>query len=210
MSAQIEAWFATDRPRQDVLRALRSVLRDLGLAEALKWRQPCYMAEGRNIAILGARKDGCVVTLFAGALLDDPDGHLLSAGPNTRVARILRFTSVQDVGEREAVLRCLLRQAIALAPTGRPAEAEPTTEPVPVELRQHLSRDPELRAAFEVLTAGRRRSYLLHFGAAKRASTLTARVEGARSRILAGKGPHDCICGRSGHLPRCDGSHRKS
>ncbi len=209
-SAEVEAWFAADRPRGELLRALRRVLLDLDLelGEALKWRQPCYLVEGRNIAILGVRKNGCVISLLNGALLDDPEGQLLSAGPHTRAARILCFTSVEDLCGREAQLRGLIRQAVALERSGRRVELETPTEPVPEELILCFGEDPELRARFEALTQGRRRGYLLHFNAAKGSSTRTARIKAARSRIIAGKGLHDCVCGRSARMPRCDGSHR--
>ena len=208
MNDPVDAWFTVDRPLREVLRALRGVLLDLELTETLKWRQPCYMVGGRNVAILGARKDGCVLSLLSGALLDDPEGQLLSAGPNTRAARLLRFTSAEEVGQRDVSLRAFLAQAIALARAGRRVQLEPRTEPVPEELGRLLAEDPELRTAFDALTPGRRRGYLLHFNAAKQASTRAARVEQAKPRILAGKGIHDCICGRSAQMPRCDGSHR--
>ena len=208
MSGPVEAWFATERPLRDALRALRGVLLDLGLGEALKWRQPCYLVDGRNIAILSARKDGCVLSLLHGALLDDPEDQLLPAGPNTRAARILRFASLEEVRDREAALRGLLTRAIAFARTGQRVELEAPTDPMPDELLRCFDEEPELGAAFDALTPGRRRGYLLHFNAAKQASTRAARIAQARPRILAGNGLLDCICGRSARMPRCDGSHR--
>mgnify|MGYP002635068330 CR=1 FL=1 len=208
MSADVDAWFAAERPFGDVLAALRGVLRDFPVTEALKWRQPCYQAHGRNLAILGARKGGAVLSLLNGALLDDPDGQLLSAGPNTRAARLLSFASVVEVQEHDAALRRFLAQAIALEAAGQRVELGPTTEPIPDELTQACDQDPLLGAAFEALTPGRQRGYLLHFNAAKQSATRTARIEAARPRILAGMGLQDCLCGRSARMPRCDGSHK--
>lgn len=208
LSDEVDAWFARERPCQDLLRALRHVLLDLELDEALKWRQPCYMVDGRNLAILGNRKGGCVVSLLNGALLDDPEGQLLSAGPNTRAARLLQFASMEDLCEREAPLRAFLTQAIALERAGHRVVLDTPSEPVPEEVLACFGEDPELKAAFEALTPGRRRGYLLHFNAAKQSATRTARVAQARPRIIAGVGRQDCICGRSGHMPRCDGTHK--
>lgn len=209
MSADVEAWFATERPSRAMLRALRRILLELGLSEALKWRHPCYMVEGRNVAILGIRKVGCVLTFFKGALLDDPDGHLLLVGPNTRGGRLLHLTSVRQVRERVPMIRGLLDQAITLERAGRQVERDPVIEPVPAELSQRFDEDPELKTAFEALTPGRQRGYLLHFNAAKQAATRATRIERERFRIIAGKGLHDCACGRSARMPRCDGTHRK-
>ena len=209
MSAPAEAWFAEPRPFQTVLNAVRRVLLDLQLQETLKWRQPCYMVDGRNVAILGVRKEGCVLNLFQGAALEDPEGQLLSAGPNTRAARLLCFTSEQQVLEREGALRSLVAQAIALERAGRRVTLEPAADPIPETLAQRFDADPELAAAFTALTPGRQRGYLLHFNGARRAETCAARIEQARERILAGKGRHDCVCGRSARMPRCDGAHQR-
>ncbi len=208
--ASLEAWFATARPQQGALRALRRVLLDHDLGETLRWRQPCYQVDGRNLAILGTRKADCVLSLFQGVLLTDPEGLLLSAGPNTRAARLVRFTSAQDVHDREPALRRLIGEAIALERAGRRVDAAPASEPHPAELQACFDADPALQAAFEALTPGRQRGYLLHINAAKQASTRTARIMQAAPRIMAGLGRHDCHCGKSARMPRCDGSHSRA
>lgn len=204
----VDAWYATDRALSAALDRIRAVLLDLGLEETLKWRHPCYTVDGRNVVIMGLRGDDCVVSYFNGALLDDPTGALQSAGPNTRAARILRFAGLGAVEAGEPVLRALTEAAIDNARAGRRVVLETPDEDRPPELTDTLEADPALADAFEALTAGRRRGFLLHFNSAKRPSTRHKRIEAARERIMAGKGIHDCVCGRSKRMPRCDGSHR--
>jgi uncharacterized protein YdeI (YjbR/CyaY-like superfamily) len=51
-----------------------------------------------------------------------------------------------------------------------------------------MDSDPDLRAAFEALTPGRQRGYLVHFSSAKQSATREARIEKCLPKILAGKG----------------------
>ena len=50
---------------------------------------------------------------------------------------------------------------------------------------------PALKKAFNALTPGRQRGYLLHFSAAKQSKTRAARIEKNVDRIMAGKGLED-------------------
>jgi uncharacterized protein YdeI (YjbR/CyaY-like superfamily) len=48
-----------------------------------------------------------------------------------------------------------------------------------------------LKAAFEALTPGRQRAYLLYFSAAKQVATCESRIEKCTQKILDGKGLND-------------------
>ena len=174
----------------DEMAALRPILLRSGLTEQIKWRKPCYVHEGRNIAILQEMRDFLALMFFKGALLSDRDGVLETQGPNSRSARRLCFTSVDDVERLATIVDACVREAIEIEQRG--LEVEPAPEPVLVEeLRHRLDGDPTLRRAFEALTPGRRREYHLHVSGAKRASTLESRVDACVPKILAGKGLRD-------------------
>lgn len=191
--------------------ALRELLLSCGLKEELKWRQPCYTSKGRNIAIIGYFKDCCVVSLFKGAMLDDPDGILQKPGENTQAGRVIRFRNLDEIQSLAGRIRDLVHQAVDIEESGAmPEKKEPPALQPPAELIDAFERDPALRAAFEGLTAGRRRGYLMHFNAASQSGTRTRRIESHRDRILNGKGIHDCVCGLSRKMPHCDGSHRNA
>ena len=54
-----------------------------------------------------------------------------------------------------------------------------------------MDADPELKAAFEALTPGRRRAYNLNILDAKKPETRQARIEKHIPKIQAGKGLND-------------------
>ncbi len=59
---------------------------------------------------------------------------------------------------------------------------------VPEELQVRLNAAPELKAAFEALTPGRRKSYIFHISGAKQAKTRAARAEKCVPMIFSGRG----------------------
>ncbi len=174
----------------DELAALRPILRNCGLVEELKWRKPCYSHGGSNIVILQEMKDFLALMFFKGALLSDPDGVLEAQGPNSRSARRMCFTSVDDVARLADTVAAYVREAIVVEDAG--LEVPPAPELVLVdELQVRLDGDAALREAFDALTPGRQREYNLHFSEAKQSSTRARRVEKYAPTILAGKGFRD-------------------
>jgi len=173
--------------------ALRPVLLRAGLDEEFKWRKPCYTHGGSNVVIFQPFKDLCALLFFKGALLEDPDGALKEQGENTRSALRLEFRSVADVTTAKRTIAALARDAIRVeqAELSVPKRAPDDDGPYPDELYNQLDADPALRDAWERLTPGRRRGWLLHFNGAKQSKTRVARIERATPRILEGFGMHD-------------------
>lgn len=199
----------TDRWREE-LRALRRIALACGLVEEVKWGHPCYTLDGGNVLLIGRFKDYCSLTFFKGTLLKDAAGILEMSGENTRVARLVRFTSVQEIVGLEPVLKAYIHEAIEVEKAGLKAESAKDEDLVLVEeIQNKLGEDPALKTAFEALTPGRQRAYNLHVSAAKQSKTRTSRMENCVGRILDGKGLNDCTCGLSKKLPACDGSHKQ-
>jgi uncharacterized protein YdeI (YjbR/CyaY-like superfamily) len=172
------------------LQRLRSILADTPLTEDFKWRAPCYTHGGGNILILGEYKDGCRVLFFKGALLDDPDGLLERVGENSQAGRVLKYLDVDDIDA--AALRAFIDQAIANEEAGIEVDIGERPElDLPEELLAQFDRVDGLRAAFEALTPGRQRGWVLHISEAKQSATRTARIEKALPKIFDGKGLHD-------------------
>ena len=170
--------------------ALRRILLASGLTEATKWGKPCYSHDGANIVIVQEMKNFLALMFFKGALLSDPAGVLHAQGPNSRSARRMQFTSVDDVERLAGVVTEYLDEAIAVEEAGLEVEPSPELELVE-ELQHRLDENPELKAAFEALTPGRQREYHLHISSAKQSSTREARVDKFVPKILAGKGFRD-------------------
>ncbi len=173
------------------LAQLRRILRATELTETSKWGQPCYTVEGKNVVILSTLKDFAVLGFFKGVLLKDPEGLLVSVGKNSQSDMRLNFTDVQQVLDQEAAIKALVAEAIEVEKAGLKVEFKKEPEPMPEELLQKFDEDPELKAAFEALTPGRQRGYILHISSAKQSKTRLARIEKHRERILSGKGMHD-------------------
>ena len=170
--------------------ALREVLLGCGLGEAIKWGKPCYMHDGTNIVLVQEFKDFVALMFFKGALLDDPDGVLEDQGPNTRSARRMCFTSVDEVTRSAGTIEAYVAQAIEAEQSGAEVGPPPELELVD-ELQDRLDEDPALAEAFHALTPGRQRGYNLHIAGAKQSKTRIARIEKHAPRILQGKGLHD-------------------
>ncbi len=190
MNDKVDAYISRSEKWPDEMAALRSVLLDRGLTEEIKWGKPCYSHDGTNLAIMQEMKAFLALMFFKGALMDDPDEVLESQGPNSRSAKRMCFTSVDDVVRSTGTLEAYISEAIRVEAEG--LEVGPAPEPEWVEeLQERLDHDPALRTAFEDLTPGRRREYNLYFSDAKQAKTRISRIEKYVPKILDGKGFRD-------------------
>lgn len=192
MNPKVDGYLRKNKAWQEELGRLRQILLDCRLTEEVKWRVPCYTIDGGNVVILGAFKESCVLSFVKGALLKDEEGILVKPGENTQSARVIRFTSVQDVVEREAVLRAYVQEAIEVERAGLKVRFKEISEfALPEELQTKFDEMPSLKEAFQSLTPGRQRAYIMHFSAAKQSKTRASRVAKCVERILDGKGLDD-------------------
>ena len=174
------------------VRELRAICLDSGLGEDLKWGVPCYTLEGRNVVLIHSFKEYCALLFFKGALLKDAKGILIQQTDNVQAARQVRFKNVEEIRKLKTVLKAYIADAVKVEKSGLKVELKKTEEfSVPEEFQAKLDEMLELKTAFEALTPGRRRAYLLHFSSAKQSKTRTARVIKAIPDILSGKGLDD-------------------
>ena len=190
MNPRVDAYIRASERWPDEITALRPVLLGTGLTEELKWRSPCYSHDGKNIVIVQEMNDHLALMFFKGALLADPDGVLVDQGPNSRSARRIEFTSVDDVTRLAGTVTAYIDEAVKVEELGLKVGQPPDLVLVE-ELQNRLDADPALKAAFEALTPGRRREYNLHISGAKQAATREARIDRYAPKILAGKGLRD-------------------
>jgi uncharacterized protein YdeI (YjbR/CyaY-like superfamily) len=190
---QVAKYIAGMRAWRAELEALRPVLLRAGLDEEFKWYKPCYTHGGSNVVIFQPFKELCALLFFKGALLRDPDGVLKEQGENTRSALRVEFRFVADVTATKKSVAALVQDAIRVEQAGLsvPKRAPADEGPYPEELGMLLDADSVLRDAWERLTPGRRRGWLLHFNGAKQSKTRVARIERATPLILEGFGMHD-------------------
>jgi uncharacterized protein YdeI (YjbR/CyaY-like superfamily) len=187
MNPKVDGYLRKAKQWKKEFEKLRMIVLDCGLTEELKWGKPCYTFEKSNIVIIQGFKEFCALLFTKGALLKDPDGVLKKFG--WQAARRIPFTNVREIVEMEPILKTYIREAKEKA--GLEVTYKKNPEPVPEELRNKLDEIPALKTAFEALTPGRQRGYILYFSGAKQSKTRESRVEKCMPQILKGKGLND-------------------
>ncbi|WP_226535870.1 YdeI/OmpD-associated family protein [Fictibacillus halophilus] len=171
---------------------LRTIILDTGLTEDIKWMHPCYMFEDKNVVLMHGFKEYCALLFHKGALLKDPQGILIQQTENVQAARQIRFTNVQEIVEMESIIKDYILEAIEVEKAGLKVELKKHEEyQIPDELQSKFDDTPALKPAFEALTPGRQRAYILYFSKPKQSKTRVSRVEKYMQQILDGKGLND-------------------
>jgi uncharacterized protein YdeI (YjbR/CyaY-like superfamily) len=92
----------------------------------------------------------------------------------------------------EPILKAYIYEAIKVEKAGLKVNFKNTSEfRIPEEFQDKLEIIPALKTAFDALTPGRQRAYILYFSQPKQSKTRESRVEKYISRILNGKGLDD-------------------
>ncbi|HEY1901451.1 MAG TPA: DUF1801 domain-containing protein [Terracidiphilus sp.] len=186
---KIDAFIANAKRWQEELKKLRAILLDSDLTEELKWNQPCYTLQGKNVAIINGLKESCALAFFKGALLKDVHGLLTRPGQHTQAGRWIKFTSVREIAEMKSILKAYIREAIEIENSGVKLKLRKTSDlKLPEELQIMFDEFPDFKAAFDRLTPGRQRAYIFHFSAPKQSKTRESRVQKWMPQILRGKG----------------------
>jgi len=173
---------------QEETDSLRKIALDCDLTEEMKWGKPCFTYQKKNVAIIIPLKDSCALSFFQGALLKDPK-HILQKIGEAQAGRWIKFSSPKGISALQPILRDYIYEAIQVEESGKKVPLKKVSEyVVPEELRVRLNAAPELKAAFEALTPGRRKSYIFHVSRAKQAKTRAARAERCVPMILNGRG----------------------
>lgn len=192
MNPKVDWYFTKARKWQEELAQLRMIILGCGLTEELKWGVPCYTFQKHNVVLIHVFKEYCAVLFHKGVLLKDPKGILIQQTEHVQAARQIRFTGVREIIKMERILKAYILEAIEVEKAGLKVNLKKTTEfAVAEEFQSKLDKIPALKKAFQALTPGRQRGYLLYFSAAKQSKTREARVEKYIQQILDGKGLDD-------------------
>lgn len=192
MNPKVDFYFEKAEKWQEALEQLRKIVLECELTEELKWGVPCYTFQKSNIVLIHDFKEYCALLFMKGALLDNSNGLLIQQTENVQAARQIRFTNLREIVDNKAILKAYIYEAIEVEKAGLKVELKKTTEySIPEEFQQKLDESPNLKTAFEALTPGRQRAYLLHFAQPKQAKTREARVEKCIPQIMDGKGLND-------------------
>jgi uncharacterized protein YdeI (YjbR/CyaY-like superfamily) len=192
INPKVDFYFNKAQKWQEEIEQLRMIVLECGLTEELKWGCPCYMFQKSNIVLIHVFKEYCALLFFKGALLNDTDGILIQQSENVQAARQIRFTNIREIVDVASILKGYIYEAIEVEKAGLKVNFKKTTEfAVAKEFQSKLDSIPALKAAFEALTPGRQRAYMLHFSQPKQSKTREARVEKYMPQIMNGKGLDD-------------------
>jgi uncharacterized protein YdeI (YjbR/CyaY-like superfamily) len=191
MNPKVDGYLRKAKKWQEEMEKLRMIILDCGLTEELKWGKPSYTFQKSNIVIIQGFKEFCALLFCKGALLNDANGILKKPGENTQAARRIPFTNVREIVEMEPILKAYIHGAIEVEKAGLKVDFKKNPEPIPEELQNKLAEIPGLKAAFDALTPGRQRAYILYFSAPKQSKTRESRVEKCMQQILNGQGLND-------------------
>ena len=191
MNPKVDAYLARDERWREETAKLRAIILPFGMDEELKWGQPCYSFQESNLLILQGFKEYCALMFCKGALLKDSKGILKTPGKHQAVRQI-RFTSVREIAGMEPVVKAYIHEAMEAQKAGLEVQYKETSDfAVPEELQRKFEEFPDLKTAFDALTPGRQRGYLLHFAAPKQSKTRESRIEKCMEQIFDGKGWND-------------------
>ncbi|WP_349728459.1 YdeI/OmpD-associated family protein [Peribacillus frigoritolerans] len=189
---KVDEFLSKAKKWQEEYETLRNIVLDCDLTEEFKWMHPCYTFEKKNIVLIHGFKEYCALLFHKGALLQDTHGILIQQTENVQGARQIRFTNVQEIVATETILKAYIHEAIEVEKAGLEVNFKDNTEfIVPEELQNKFDEIPALKNAFEALTPGRQRAYILHFSQPKQSKTRESRVEKCMQKILNGKGLKD-------------------
>lgn len=192
MNPKVDIYLSKAKKWQEEMGKLRMIILDCHLTEELKWGKPCYTFQKSNIVIIQGFKEYCALMFFKGALLNDPNRILVKPGEDTQAGRQIRFTNVGEIVEIETILKAYIVEAIEVEKAGLKVDFKKSTElTIPEEFQTKLDENPAMKTAFDALTPGRQRAYVMYFSAPKQSKTRESRVEKCMQDILNGKGLND-------------------
>jgi uncharacterized protein YdeI (YjbR/CyaY-like superfamily) len=192
LNPKVDEFLSKAKTWKEEYEKLRDIVLDCELTEEFKWMHPCYTFEKKNIVLIHGFKEYCAFLFHKGVLLQDAHGILIQQTENVQAARQIRFTNVQEIVEMETILKDYIYEAIEVEKAGLEVNFKKNTEfIIPEELQSKFDEIHALKTAFEGLTPGRQRAYILYFSQPKQSKTRESRVEKYMQQILNGKGLND-------------------
>jgi len=192
MNPNVDVFLSRAEKWQAEFEKLRMIILDCQLTEEFKWGNPCYTFQNSNIVLIHGFKEYCAILFIKGALLQDTNGILIQQTEKVQAGRQIRFRNIQEIADIEAIIKAYVYEAIEVEKAGLEVSFKKHDEYIiPEELQRKFDDIPALKTAFEALTPGRQRAYILYFSDPKQSKTRETRIEKYIPHILNGKGLND-------------------
>lgn len=192
MNIEVDTFLGQAKKWQKEMILLREIILECQLDEEMKWMHPCYSLDHANVVLIHGFKDYCALLFFKGVLMNDPKGILIQQTENVQDRRQIRFRSVDEIIKLRSTIKDYIKEAIKIEQSGLKVAYKKTADfRMPEEFQTKLNSDEKLKAAFEKLTPGRQKAYLLYFSSAKQVKTRESRIDKYIPKILDLKGLDD-------------------
>lgn len=189
MQTKVDKFYDKAKKWKEEMAMLREIVLSCKLSETFKWMHPCYTQDNANVVLIHGFKDYCALLFFKGVLMKDPDKILVRQTANVQDRRQLRFRNPVEIKKQASIIRKYIKEAMQVEKAGLKVDYKKTADfNMPVEFSAQLKKNKKLKLAFEQLTPGRQKGYLLYFAGAKQAATRESRIAKYIPAILAGKG----------------------
>jgi uncharacterized protein YdeI (YjbR/CyaY-like superfamily) len=173
------------------LELLVSIINKLPLEKTIKWGAEVFTYNGKNVVSYGGFKNFFTVWFYNGVFLKDRYNVLVNAQEGkTKSLRQWRFTSIDEIDEKK--ITAYIYEAIEIEKKGLKIQAEKFVAiPISEILDNEFKNDKILKAAFEKLTPGKQKEYIVYINEAKQETTKLKRLEKIKPMILNGMGLND-------------------
>ena len=173
------------------MKQIAAILEKAPLQKTIKWASEVYTYNGKNVVSYGGFNHFFSLWFYNGVFLEDPYKVLITASDGkTKSLRQWRFTSAAEIDEEKIL--AYVYEAIEVEKKGLKIQPEkPAPLQTPQLLEEALQADEQLKAAFEHLTPGRQKEYILYLNEAKQEATRHKRLEKIKPMILQGTGLND-------------------
>lgn len=173
------------------LKIIAGILDKTILEKSVKWGADVYTFNGKNVVSYGGFKNYFTIWFYNGVFLSDKYQLLVNAQEGkTKSLRQWRMVSASEI-DAEKLLE-YINEAIEIEKQGLKI-APNKFESIPLEplMAGAFEKDDILKVAFEKLTPGKQKEYIIYINEAKQEKTKLARLEKITPMILEGKGLND-------------------
>jgi len=173
------------------LAAVASLIAKAPLEKSIKWGAEVFTYNGKNVVSYGGFKNYFTIWFYNGVFLKDKYKVLINAQDGkTKSLRQWRFTSKEEIDEKKILE--YISEAIEIEKKGLKIKPEKfQSVPLSQLLVDAFTVDKKLKTAFEKLTPGRQKEYILYLNEAKQIATKHNRLEKIKPMIVQGVGLND-------------------
>jgi uncharacterized protein YdeI (YjbR/CyaY-like superfamily) len=173
------------------LELIASIINKLPLEKTIKWGAVVFTYNGKNVVSYGGFKNYFMLWFFNGVFLEDKYKVLINAQEGkTKSLRQWRFTSIAEIDEKK--ITEYIYEAIEIEKKGLKISPEKFVKiPVSEVFEVEFKNDKSLKTAFEKLTPGKQKEYIIYINEAKQETTKLKRLEKIKPMILNGIGLND-------------------